>query len=447
MDKQRLRAYLKLIEQVLTCPSGEEFKILESNRELVDSELLQVMAQVAEQLTAEGKQNNAEVLLGLRSELLDILGISETPTSANPSSEDYLELLIEVLLATDNSDSNPKVVYPLLGANLDKLDDNFIDILETWASAKLSEAQAEYIAKVIWEFSNLIQQFPLGNKANNIEIAIAGYKQVLTVFTRESKRESWAAIQSNLGQAYRTRIRGDRGLNLELAITQYQRALSVYTKSDFPIYWAMTQINLGEAYRNRIRHPRAENLEKAIARYLLALSVYTQSDFPYYWAEIQTHLAQAYSQRMLGGRAYNLELTIDAYQLALEVYTKEDFPIEWAQTQINLGNAYSDRICGDRAENLEFAIEEYQLALEVYTKEDFPIEWAQTQTKLGIAYRNRIRGDRAKNLELAIEAFQQASSVRTKQDLPIPWTMTQNNPQNNLGLPIVTESVVISKTI
>ncbi|WP_424094387.1 tetratricopeptide repeat protein [Moorena producens] len=451
MDKQRLRAYLKLIEQVLTCASGEEFKILESNRELVDAELLQVMAQVVEQLTAEGKQNSAEVLLGLRSELLDMLGISETPTSANPSSQDYLKFLTEVLLATDNSDSDPKVIYPLLGANLDKLDDNFIDILETWASAKLSEAEAEYIARVIWEFSHLIQQFPLGNKANNMEIAIAGYKQVLKVFTRESKRQSWAAIQTNLGQAYRTRIRGERALNLELAITQYQRALSVYTKSDFPIYWAMTQINLGQAYRNRIRHPRAENLEKAIARYLLALSVYTQSDFPYYWAEIQTHLAQAYSQRMLGGRAYNLELTIDAYQLALEVYTKEDFPIEWAQTQTNLGNAYSDRICGDRAENLEFAIEEYQLALEVYTQEDFPIEWAQTQSNLGIAYRNRIRGDRAKNLELAIEAFQQASSVRTKQELPMAWAMTQNNPQNNpqnnLGLPIVTESLVIGKRI
>ncbi len=447
MDEARLRAYLKLIEQVLTCASGEEFKILESNRELVDAEFLQVMAQVAEQLTAEGKQNRAEVLLGLRSELLDILGISETPTSANLSCQDYLELLIEVLLATDNSDSNPKVVYPLLAANLDKLDDNFIDILQTWASAKFSEAEAEYIAKLIWEFSNLIQQCPLGNQANNMEIAIAGYKQVLTVFTRESKRESWAAIQTNLGQVYRNRIRGDRALNLELAITQYQRALSVYTKSDFPIYWAMTQTNLGDAYRNRIDDHRAENLEKAIARYLLALSVYTESNFPYYWAEIQTNLAEAYSERMLGGRAYNLELTIDAYQLALEVYTQEDFPIERAQTQTNLGNAYSDRICGDRAENLEFAIEEYQLALEVYTKEDFPIEWAQTQTKLGIAYRNRILGDRAKNLELAIEAFQQASCVRTKQDLPMAWAITQNNSQNNPDLPIVTESVVISKRI
>ncbi|WP_293071192.1 MULTISPECIES: tetratricopeptide repeat protein [unclassified Moorena] len=321
----------------------------------LDSELLQVMAQVAEQLTTEGKQNSAEVLLGLRSELLDMLGISETPTSANPSSQDYLEFLTEVLLATDNSDSDPKVIYPLLAANLDKLDDKLIDILETWASPKLSEAEAEYIARVIWEFSHLIQQFPLGNKANNIEIAIAGYKQVLKVFTRESKRESWAAIQTNLGEAYRNRIRGDKAENLELAIAHYQRALSVYTKSDFPIYWAMTQTNLGEAYRNRIRHHRAENLELAIARYQLALSVYTQSDFPYHWA--------------------------------------------------------------------------------------------QTQTNLGEVYRNRIRGDRAYNLELAIEAFQQASSVRTKQDLPMAWAMTQKNSQNNLGLPIVTESVVISKTI
>ncbi|NEP53907.1 MAG: hypothetical protein F6K65_36010, partial [Moorea sp. SIO3C2] len=130
MDEERREAYLNLIKQLLTCPSGEEIQILESNRELVDAELLQVMAQEAEKLAADGNQNAADVLLRLRSDLLEI--ISESPTLVNASSQDYVEFLEKVLQATGESNRDPKLVYPLLEANLDKLDHNFINILQTW---------------------------------------------------------------------------------------------------------------------------------------------------------------------------------------------------------------------------------------------------------------------------------------------------------------------------
>jgi len=227
MDEQRLQVYFNLIDQLLTCSSGELVQILESNRELVDAELLQVMAQVAEQLAANGDKYRAEFLLSLISKL----------SSANPSSQDYLQFLEKVLLASIDSDSDPKVVYPLLQANLDKLDDNFIDILQSWTSGKFSEVEpetTEIIANTIWNFSYLINKFPLGNKANNIEIAIAGYEQVLNVFTHESNPKNWARTQNNLGAAYWKRIRHDRALNLEKAIEAFQLALLVRTKSDFP---------------------------------------------------------------------------------------------------------------------------------------------------------------------------------------------------------------------
>ncbi|WP_293066178.1 MULTISPECIES: tetratricopeptide repeat-containing protein [unclassified Moorena] len=356
--------------------------------------------------------------------------ISEIPTPDHPSSQDYLQFLEQVLQATVDSKGNPKVVYPLLEANLNKLDDNFLDILQTWASDRFSELEpetTEAIARVIGEFSSLIRDFPLGNKASNMEIAIAGYQTIITVFTRESKSETWATIQNNLGNAYRDRIRGERALNLEKAIAQYQLALSVYTKQNFPIQWAGTQNNLGNAYRDRIRGERALNLERAIEAYQLALSVRTKSDFPYHWAQTQNNLGLAYRNRIRDDRALNLELAIEAYQRALSVYTKSNFPYDWAQTQNNLGIAYRNRIRSDRALNLERAIEAYQLALSVYTKSDFPIDWARTQNNLGIAYRNRIRDNRALNLELAIEAYQLALSVYTKSDFPIDWARTQNN--------------------
>ena len=429
MDDKRLEAYVNLINQLLTCSGGEQVQILESNRELVDVELLQVMAQEAQKLAANGHQNSAVVLLRIGNELLESLGISESRTSTNLLLLEYVPFLKEVLQATADSKSDPKVVYPLLEANLDKLDDNFAHILQLMTTAILSEGKpqiAQRIAVVIWDFSTLIEQFPLGNKANNMEIAITGYKQVLNVFTHESNPETWANIQNDLGAAYSNRIRHDKADNLELAIEAYQLVLSVYTKQNFPYYWAGTQNNLGNAYCDRIRYDKADNLKLAIEAYQLALSVYTKQDFPYEWATTQNNLGSAYCDRIRHDKADNLELAIKAFKLALKVRTKQDFPYEWATTQNNLGNAYS-YIRGDRAYNLELAIEAYQLALEVRTKSDFPYEWATTQTNLGLAYRDRICGDKQENLKYAIAAYQLALEVYTPEADPIHCLNTSRN--------------------
>ncbi|EGJ32382.1 MULTISPECIES: tetratricopeptide repeat protein [Moorena] len=428
MDEERRQAYLEFIQELLTCPSGEVVKIIESNRELVDAWLLQVMAQEAEKLAADGNQNAADFLASLRNQLLEI--ISESYTLVNPSSEDYLEFLKEVLLATAYSNSDPTVVYPLLEENLDKLDHNFIDILKNWASYQLSEAEpetADFIAIVIGKFSNFISNFPLGNKANYIEIAIAGYEIILTVINCKSNPGTWARTQNNLGYAYSDKINGDKVDNLEKAIKAYQLALSVYTKSDFPEDWARTQNNLGYAYSNRIHGDKADNLELAIEAFQLALSVITKQNFSQYWASTQAILGLAYSNRIRGDQADNLEKAIKAYQLALSVYIKEDFPQYWGRIQNNLGITYIYRISGDKADNFEKAIEAYQLALSVYSKQDLPKDWAMTQNNLGYAYFYRIRGDKADNLEKAIEAYQLALSVITKQDLPENWAIFQYN--------------------
>ncbi|NET68758.1 MAG: tetratricopeptide repeat protein [Moorea sp. SIO1G6] len=428
MDEERRQAYLEFIQELLTCPSGEAVQIIESNRELVDLVLLQVMVLVAEKLAADGKPNAADFLVRLRSQLLEI--ISESSTLVNASYQDYMELLTEVLVATKNSNGDSKVVYPLLEENLDKLDHKFIDILQNWASAKFSDLEqkiAEKIAIYIGKFSILISNFLLGNKANNIEIYIAGYETILTVFTHESNPKNWASTQYNLGIAYKNRINGDKADNLELAIEAYQLALSVRTKPDFPEKWASTQYNLGNAYSDRINGDKADNLELAIEAYQLALSVRTKPDFPEDWARTQYNLGNAYIYRINGDKADNLELAIEAYQVALSVLTKPDFPEDWASTQYNLGLAYIYRISGDKADNLELAIEAYQLALSVLTKPDFPENWANTQNNLGAAYSDRIRGDKADNLEKAIEAFQLALSIYTREVFPENWAITHYN--------------------
>jgi Uncharacterized protein conserved in bacteria len=346
--------------------------------------------------------------------------------SEGEDSQEYAEFILELLLA-EASYSGIQVIYPILKQRQHLLNARFAETLQQVAQNLIAEhpEAIESIVAIIGNLSIDISDFPLGSRANNIEIAITGYQILLN--NRQPGSEMFALAQNNLAAAYSKRINGSRAQNLERAIEFYQAALTVRTLEDFPEKWATTQNNLAVAYSNRINGSRAENLERAIAFYDAALTVYTLEDFPEDWAMTQNNLAAAYSYRINGSRAQNLERAIEFYEAALTVYTLEDFPENWARTQNNLAIAYSNRINGSRAQNLERAIEFYEAALTVYTLEDFPEDWAMTQNNLAVAYRNRINGSRAQNLERAIEFYEAALTVYTFEDFPFKNVGTLNN--------------------
>ncbi|MEH2413085.1 hypothetical protein [Nostoc sp.] len=291
MNEQRLQAYYQLIESLLNCPNGEEPEILAANTELLDADFVQVVVAAAEHFAQQGEENTAEWLRNLAT----YLTTPETTPITQKDIETYGQFLIEILQAIAESNGNAEVIYPLLAANTNKLNNIFADLLRRWATNTLAETELDAaidIARVIGNFSNLIQQLPLSNKANNTEIAITGYEIALTVYTRSAFPEKWAVTQNNLGIAYSQKILGDKAENLERALTAYSAALEVYTRSAFPENWAATQNNLGAAY----------------------------------------------SDRILGEPAYNIELAIAAFSVALEVYAHTAFPQQWAMTQYNLGN-------------------------------------------------------------------------------------------------------------
>ena len=58
MDEQRMRAYLELIQVLLSCPSGQEPAIFNQHQDLLDQGLLRVMAQEVDQLRQQGQENN-----------------------------------------------------------------------------------------------------------------------------------------------------------------------------------------------------------------------------------------------------------------------------------------------------------------------------------------------------------------------------------------------------
>ena len=357
-----------------------------------------------------------------------------------PSADQQFIFLLQVLWITADSDGDPTVIYRLLRDNLNLVDENLAVVLRNWATETLSNLDSpdeDYAVSVfVFKFSKVIWEFPLGSRASNLEIAIAGYESALTVYTRQEDAENWAMTQNNLGLAYCDRIRGEKADNVEMAIATFREALSVYTRDAFPQSWAATQNNLGNAYCYRIRGEKADNLEIAISAYFEVLKVYTEEAFPEDWAMTQNNLGLAYSNRIRGERGDNIEQAISAYEEALLVYTREADTKKWAMTQNNLANAYCDKIRGEKADNVEMAIATYREALSVYTRETFPEDWAMIQNNLGLAYCDKIRGEKADNVEMAIATFREALSVYTRDAFPQSWAMTQKNLAKAYGIRI-----------
>lgn len=98
MKQRRLNAYLKLIQELLTCPRGEEWIRLKQHEELVDSELVQIMEQIASQLLQEGNRQAAIFLHNWAAKLHHIL-VKETlpPKPADDKSQAYLSLIQNLL--------------------------------------------------------------------------------------------------------------------------------------------------------------------------------------------------------------------------------------------------------------------------------------------------------------------------------------------------------------
>ncbi|MBH8556334.1 tetratricopeptide repeat protein [Nostocaceae cyanobacterium CENA357] len=248
MNEQRLQVYYQLIESLLNCPNGEEPKILVANTELLDAGFLQVLAAVADNFAQQGNENTANWLRNLATQLT-----SEATPITPEDIEIYGQFLQEVLLKTLESNGDAQVIYQLLATNTDKLNDIFAELLHRWATNTLAAAEpdaAADIAAVIFDLSNLIQQFTLGSKASNMKIAIAGYEIALTVYTRSGFPVDWAMTQNNLGNAYSHRILKEQAENIEMAIAAYTAALEVYTRSAFPQDHAKTLFNLDFVYQD-----------------------------------------------------------------------------------------------------------------------------------------------------------------------------------------------------
>lgn len=405
---KRQKAYFKLIKQLLNCPSGQERKVFRKHPHLVDSGLVDTLLMVSKIRINEGDIRSAYFLQNVANWLAQELGLDR---------DEPHTFLAEILMAIAQNQGNREGIYPLLKANLHQLNQAFYEQFHDWINFTLlnTNLNREAVMQVglgVIDLCVLLWQFPLGDRAINLEIAITGLEGVANIFTPEISPEIWAQIQVNLVPAYRHRIRGNRADNQEKAIIAGNNAQSVYTRAAFTEKWARVQNNLGLVYTDRITGDKTDNIEKSISCYETALKVVNRPELPELWGTIQNNLGNAYLNRIEGDKAQNLEKAIACYQVALQVRTRSISPYYWASSQHNLANAYTARILGNKQQNLQKAIAAYLNALEVYNISDFPERWAATTSSLGNAYYQ------ASQLTEALECCRAALQFLTPTNFP-----------------------------
>ncbi|NJO66089.1 MAG: hypothetical protein HC832_00195 [Leptolyngbyaceae cyanobacterium RM1_405_57] len=108
MDKQQLQAYVGLIEQLLSCPQGQEGEVLEAKAELVNAEFLEVMEQYVAHLERHGS-GNAQWLRGVAAQLAQAAKLKTASASAL---EDAAQFLLQTLQLVYESKGNPQQIYP-----------------------------------------------------------------------------------------------------------------------------------------------------------------------------------------------------------------------------------------------------------------------------------------------------------------------------------------------
>ena len=112
-------------------------------------------------------------------------------------------------MQAESSYSGIQVIYPILKQRQHLLNARFAETLQQVAQNLIADENPEAIEFIVAMIENLsihINQFPLGSRANNIEIAITGYQIVLN--NRELGSKKWTQTQNNLATAYNNRLKG-----------------------------------------------------------------------------------------------------------------------------------------------------------------------------------------------------------------------------------------------
>lgn len=226
MDTQHLNTYLHLIEALLDCAKGEEWLLLQQHEDLIDAELLTVMAQITDRLNTEGNAPAAKFLHYWTVQLTHLLQQNTNEDPAQSRADSYLKL-IQTLLGCSKGDE-----VAILSQHPDLVDEGLVYTMNQVAAqlaAKGSQDTAIYLKHLAAEVNRVGQHSSAGrtqisapqpnsqiDTPPNIKIATAnnlhpnGDRQLVTA-NSSPKSSSPPNSQGDTGVATATKLHPDEG--------------------------------------------------------------------------------------------------------------------------------------------------------------------------------------------------------------------------------------------
>ncbi|HHP7229945.1 MAG TPA: hypothetical protein ACFCUY_03685 [Xenococcaceae cyanobacterium] len=129
MNQQNLKAYLDLIQGLLSCPRGEEWILLRQHEALVNPELVEIMEQVASHLAVEGDVKAAKYLHNWAGKLHHILTEkASSPQTQQDKTQAYLELIQALLSCPKGSEAE------ILAANRELIGPELVKMMQQVAN-------------------------------------------------------------------------------------------------------------------------------------------------------------------------------------------------------------------------------------------------------------------------------------------------------------------------
>ena len=182
MQDTEQQVYLELVQELLSCPQGEEQALLATRPELVNEQLVAAMLAVAQWMQEQdGEESNAGWLQNFARQVAQQIGLELDSDDEDCGQED-LDFL-NALIQAEMEDSSQ--VQQLFAQNLQRLTPGLGAIMK-WLVTQVVATQPEEAESFVGLIENVVirlSEFLLGNRAQNMEIVIAGYEVVLTVRT------------------------------------------------------------------------------------------------------------------------------------------------------------------------------------------------------------------------------------------------------------------------
>ena len=187
MNSEREQAYLNLINQLLTCPSGEEGEVLETHPELLDDGLVAAMLEEAENLRRFGQLNNANRLMKCAGILLGMNDNTSVAVTRQAEAERVFEQ-----------------------GNQQAIISQFREALQSWEQALTIYREIGYRQG---EAASLCHLGAAYQSLGQYQKAIEFHEQSLEISREIGYRQGEAASLGNLGAAYQFLGEFHRGID------------------------------------------------------------------------------------------------------------------------------------------------------------------------------------------------------------------------------------------